>query len=200
MNKLRVIDVTDFIVNGSSTDSPKRVQLNASALRSFLGFLTQEGKVTVNLAASVPTVANWRLAQLPQFLESAQVEKLLRSCNKKTSTGRRDRAVLLLLARLGLRAGEVVQLTLESINWEAGEILIRGKRSTEGVTVHLMPTVDYSPQLRRIIAKVLEQVNQEELQLPDGTGRKLRFRLGHRSELRVAIHPGSETVELGTTP
>jgi integrase/recombinase XerD len=131
LNKLRVIDVTDFIVNGSSTDCPKRVQLNASALRSFLGFLTQEGKVTVNLAASVPTVANWRLAQLPQFLESAQVEKLLRSCNKKTSTGRRDRAVLLLLARLGLRAGEVVHLTLESINWEAGEILIRGKSARE---------------------------------------------------------------------
>jgi site-specific recombinase XerD len=131
LNKLRVTDVTDFIVLGSSTDSPKRVQLNASALRSFLGFLTQEGKITANLAASVPTVANWRLAELPQFLEPAQVEKLLRSCNKKTKTGRRDRAVLLLLARLGLRAGEVVHLTLENINWEAGEILIRGKSARE---------------------------------------------------------------------
>jgi integrase/recombinase XerD len=131
LNKLRVSDVTDFIVHGSATDSPKRVQLNASALRSFLGFLTQEGKITANLAASVPTVANWRLAELPQFLESAQVEKLLRSCNKKTGTGRRDRALLLLLARLGLRAGEVVHLTLDNINWGAGEILIRGKSARE---------------------------------------------------------------------
>jgi site-specific recombinase XerD len=131
LNKLRVTDVTDFIVRGSSTGSPRRVQLNASALRSFLGFLTQAGKVTANLAASVPTVANWRLAELPQFLEPAQVEKLLRGCNQKTQTGRRDYAVLLLLARLGLRAGEVVHLTLENINWEAGEILVRGKSARE---------------------------------------------------------------------
>ncbi len=131
LNKLGVTDVTDFVVRGSLTGSPRRAQLNAGALRSFLGFLTQEGKVTANLAASVPTVANWRLAGLPQFLEPAQVEKLLRSCNKKTRTGRRDYAVLLLLARLGLRAGEVVHLTLENINWEAGEILIRGKSARE---------------------------------------------------------------------
>jgi site-specific recombinase XerD len=131
LNNLQVADVTDFFLRGSSTDSPRRVQLNASALRSFLGFLAQEGKVTANLAASVPTVANWRLAGLPQFLEAAQVEKLLRSCDRKTRSGRRDYAVLLLLARLGLRAGEVVHLTLENINWEAGEILIRGKSARE---------------------------------------------------------------------
>ena len=83
------------------------------------------------------------------------------------------------------------QLTLSSGVLEMG---------SERVTVHLMPTVIYSPQLRRIIAKVLEQVNKEELQLPDGTGRKLRFRLGHRSELQVAIHPGSGADEAETTP
>lgn len=131
LNKIRVTDVTDFIVHGSSTDSTRRVQLDASALRSFFGFLTQEGKITANLAASVPTVANWRRSDLPQFLEPAQVEKLLRRCNQKTQTGRRDYAILLLLARLGLRAGEVVHLTLENINWEAGEISIRGKSARE---------------------------------------------------------------------
>jgi site-specific recombinase XerD len=131
LNRLRVTDVTDFIVRGSLSGSPRRAQLNASALRSFLGFLTQTGKVTANLAASIPTVANWRLAELPQYLEPAQVEKLVRSCNQKTRPGRRDYAVLLLLARLGLRAGEVVHLTLENINWEAGEILIRGKSARE---------------------------------------------------------------------
>ena len=73
LNKLRVTDVTDFIVHGTLTDSPRRLQLCASALRSFLGFLTQQGKITTNLAASVPTVANYRLANLPQFLEPAQV-------------------------------------------------------------------------------------------------------------------------------
>lgn len=69
------------------------------------------------------------------------------------------------------------------------------ERQTAQVTVHLMPKVNYSPQLRRIIGKLLEQVNQEGLQLPDGTGRKLRFRLGHKSELELRIHPGSGPVE-----
>jgi site-specific recombinase XerD len=150
LNKLDVSDITDFIFQSSSTGSLKRVQLSASAVRSFLGFLAQEGKVTTNLAASVPTVANWRLAELPQFLEPAQVEKLLRSCNQKTQTGRRDYAVLLLLARLGLRAGEVVHLTLESINWEAGEILIRGKSARED-------RLPLPPDVGRALAAYLKQ-------------------------------------------
>ena len=131
LSKLHLTDVTQFVVGDSSTGSPRRAQLTASALRSFLGFLTHQGKIPASLAASVPTVANWRLAELPQFLQPAEVEKLLRSCNQKTPTGRRDYALLLLLARLGLRAGEVVHLTLESINWAAGEVLIQGKSARE---------------------------------------------------------------------
>ena len=150
LNKLGVSDITAFIVHSSSTCSLKRVQLNASALRSFLGFLTQEGKVATNLAASVPTVSNWRLAELPQFLEPVQVEKLLRSCNPKTQTGRRDYAVLLLLARLGLRAGEIVHLALESINWEAGEISIRGKSARED-------RLPLPPDVGRALAAYLKQ-------------------------------------------
>ena len=140
LGKLRVGDVTDFIVRGSSTFCPRVVQLTTTGLRSFLGFLTHEGKITVNLAASVPTVANWRLSELPQFLEPTQVEKLLNSCNQNTHLGRRDYAILLLLARLGLRAGEVVHLTLENINWAAGEVLIRGKSARED-RLPLLPEV-----------------------------------------------------------
>jgi hypothetical protein len=83
------------------------------------------------------------------------------------------------------------QLTLSSGVLEMG---------AEQVTVHLMPTVNYSPQLQRIIAKVLHQVNQEALRLPDGTGRKLRFRLANRSELAVNIHPGPGAFETQTPP
>jgi hypothetical protein len=78
------------------------------------------------------------------------------------------------------------QLTLSSGVLEMG---------TECVTVHLMPRVNYSPQLQRIIGKLLDEVNQQGLQLPDGTARKLRFRLGHRSELEVRLNPRSEPVE-----
>jgi site-specific recombinase XerD len=133
-------DVTNFIVGDCSTGSPRRVQLAASALRSFLGFLTQEGKISAPLAASVPSVANWRLGELPQFLEPTQVEKLLNHCNQNSRVGRRDYAVLLLLARLGLRAGEVVHLSLEDINWEAGEVLVRGKSARED-RLPLLPDV-----------------------------------------------------------
>jgi site-specific recombinase XerD len=139
-NKLRVGDVTDFIVRDRSSFYPRRVQLTTTALRSFLGFLTHEGKITANLAASVPTVANWRLSELPQFLEPKQVEQLLSGCNQNSQTGRRDYAVLLLMARLGLRAGEVAHLTLENINWAAGEVLICGKSSRED-RLPLLPEV-----------------------------------------------------------
>jgi site-specific recombinase XerD len=140
LGKLCAGDVTDFIVRDCSGFCPRRVQLTASALRSFLGFLVNAGKITVNLAASVPTVANWRLAELPQFLEPKQVDKLLSSCNQNSRSGRRDYAVLLLLARLGLRAGEVVHLSLENINWAAGEVLIRGKSARED-RLPLLPEV-----------------------------------------------------------
>jgi site-specific recombinase XerD len=104
----------------------------ASALRSFLGFLYQHGELATNLAASVPTVASWSLSGLPQFLEPGQVKKLLSSCDSTRPTGMRNYAILLLLARLGLRAGEVVKLSLDDIDWEDGELLIRGKSAQEG--------------------------------------------------------------------
>ncbi len=131
LNQLAVGDVTRFILREKSTFSPKRVQLTTSALRSFLGFLYLRGQIRVPLAASVPAVATWRLSELPQFLEPRQVRQLLQSCDRRSSCGRRDYAALLLLARLGLRAGEVVHLCLEDINWSGGEVLIRGKSARE---------------------------------------------------------------------
>jgi site-specific recombinase XerD len=131
LNRLRPQDVTAFVLRDTTTLSRKRLQLTNCALRSFLGFLYQTGQLTTNLAAVVPSVASWRLSDLPQFLEPEQVAGLLRSCDQGSQAGRRDYAVLLLLARLGLRGGEVVHLTLDDINWEAGELLIRGKSARE---------------------------------------------------------------------
>jgi site-specific recombinase XerD len=100
-----------------------------SALRSFLRFLLQHGEITTDLAACVPTVANWRLTGVPQHLSEQQVKKVLESCDRSTVVGRRDYAILLLLARLGLRASEIVKLELDDIDWRAGEIVVRGKGS-----------------------------------------------------------------------
>jgi integrase/recombinase XerD len=98
-----------------------------TAFRSFFRFLFQKGELQADLAASVPTVADWRLSTVPKYLTREEVERVLKACNRRTASGRRDYAILLLLARLGLRAGEVVALRLEDINWRAGEIMVRGK-------------------------------------------------------------------------
>jgi site-specific recombinase XerD len=99
----------------------------ASGLRSFFRFLYGRGEIARNLATSVPRVANWRLSELPKFLEPEHVERLLKACRQDTPSGQRDYAILLLLARLGLRAGEVVHLEMDDIDWEKGEISVRGK-------------------------------------------------------------------------
>jgi site-specific recombinase XerD len=98
-----------------------------TALRSFFRYLRHRGAISTDLAGCVPTVPNWSLATLPRFLPAGEVERVLESCDQKTSVGRRNHAVLLLLARLGLRAGEVVGLGLDDIDWNTGQISIRGK-------------------------------------------------------------------------
>jgi site-specific recombinase XerD len=120
-------DISRFVLRHAPTFSCGRAKLMVTALRSFFRFLHLRGDITVDLAAAVPTVANWRLATLPKWIPPEQVERLRRSCDQHTTAGRRNYAILLLLARLGLRSAEVVALTLDDIDWEAGEISIRGK-------------------------------------------------------------------------
>jgi integrase/recombinase XerD len=88
-----------------------------------------EGLISEPLGHAVPAVASWRLAGLPKALEPGQVAALLASCDQDTAVGRRDFAMLTMLARLGLRAGEVAALSLDDIGWRAGEITVRGKGS-----------------------------------------------------------------------
>jgi site-specific recombinase XerD len=127
LKKLRASNVTDFVLHDSSRRGRRSAQLMATGLRSFLSFLLQQGRISTNLAAAVPTVAGWRLSELPRFLEAKQVERVLLSCDRRTKVGKRDYAILLLLARLGLRAGEVARLTLDDIDWRAGQLMIQGK-------------------------------------------------------------------------
>jgi integrase/recombinase XerD len=98
-----------------------------TALRSFLRFLCQRGSIKTDLASALFGVAHWRLSHLPKSLPPDQVERLLRCCDRRTASGQRDYAILLLLARLGLRGGEVLAMTLDDLDWERGEILVRGK-------------------------------------------------------------------------
>jgi site-specific recombinase XerD len=127
LHELTAKDITNFILRHANKVSPKRAQLITTALRGFLRFLFERGAIPTDLAASVPSVANWRLSNLPQFLKPEEVKRLLTSCNRTTPAGRRDYAVLLLLARLGLRGGEVAHMELDDIDWENGELIVRGK-------------------------------------------------------------------------
>lgn len=127
MNDLCASDISDFVVRHTRSMSPRTAQLMGSALRSFLRFLLQHGKVERDLAVWVPTVAAWRLSTVPKYLEREEVERLLKTCDRGSPMGRRDYAILLLLARLGLRAGEVAACELEDLDWRGAEITIRGK-------------------------------------------------------------------------
>jgi site-specific recombinase XerD len=127
LDELTPKDIPGFILRHAKMVGPRHVQLITTVLRSFFRFLYGRGTISMDLAASVPSVANWRLSDLPKFLEPEQVERLLKACNRTTCAGRRDYAILLLLARLGLRAGEVVHMELDDMDWENGELLVRGK-------------------------------------------------------------------------
>ncbi len=129
LKTLRANDVTDFVLDDTAKRGRRSAQLMTTVLRSFLLFLFQKRRIAINLAAAVPTVAGWRLSELPRYLETAQVEKVLQRCDRRRKTGRRDYAILLLLARLGLRAGEVAHLSLDDIDWKAGELRVHGKGS-----------------------------------------------------------------------
>ncbi len=127
LETVKAADISDFVLRHSHSMGLRTAQLMTTAFRSFFRFLFHKGELQTDLAGSVPTVANWRLATVPKYLTPGEVERVLKACDRRMATGRRDYAILLLLARLGLRAGEVVALQLEDINWRVGEILVRGK-------------------------------------------------------------------------
>lgn len=129
---------------------PKRAQYVGTALRSFLRFLFLRGETGTDLSLAVPTVRQWRLASVPRHLPADEVEVVLRSCDCATATGRRDHAVLLLLARLGLRANEIVRLELGDVRWREAEIVVRGKGS---VRDRLPLVADVGAALSAYVAK-----------------------------------------------
>ena len=124
---LSAADVTGFVLAACPGRAVGSAKLIVCALRSFLRWLHLSGQASDSLAGAVPSVAGWRLSNLPKGLEPGQVRRLLASCDRRTPTGRRDYAVLLLLSRLGLRAGEVARLRLDDFDWRHGEITVVGK-------------------------------------------------------------------------
>jgi integrase/recombinase XerD len=121
----------EFILEGSRTCGWAAAKKRTTALRMFLRFLIAEGRCASDLLAAIPTLVHRRLSSLPRYLGAEDVERVITSCDVAAEAGRRDRAILLLLARLGLRAGDIVQLRLRDIDWRAAWIHVTGKGRRE---------------------------------------------------------------------
>jgi integrase/recombinase XerD len=127
LNELCAGDVIKFVQRQAPRLHLKRAKLMTTALRSFLRYARYRGEVTLDLAAAVPIVANWSMTSIPRAICADSVRQLLASIDRRTALGRRDYAVLLLLARLGLRSSEVVLIELDDIDWMTGRLWVQGK-------------------------------------------------------------------------
>ena len=141
----------------------KRAKLMTTALRSFLRYARYLGEVTLDLAAAVPIVANWAMTSIPRAISTEHVRQLLASMDQRTAVGRRDYAILLLLARLGLRSGEVAFLELDDIDWNAGQMSVRGKGGQRN-------ELPLPPDVGKAIAAYLQRGR------PDSTSRRVFLR------------------------
>lgn len=128
LGELGAGDVVGFIRRQASRLSPARAKCATIAMRSFLRYLRLRGDVMIDLAAAVPTVPNWSMTAIPRAIAPDDLRAVLNGCRRDTVVGRRDYAILLLLARLGLRAGEIVSLTLDSVDWDRGCLTVVGSK------------------------------------------------------------------------
>jgi integrase/recombinase XerD len=126
---LAAADVTGFVRRECGRRGVASAKATVTGLRALLRFLYLDGQISAPLAGAVPSAACWQLAALPRAVRAADLALLIDSCDRRSVAGRRDFAILLLLARLGLRSGEVAVLDLGDINWRQGEITVRGKGS-----------------------------------------------------------------------
>jgi site-specific recombinase XerD len=127
LGRITQADIMRYVERHAQDGSADSGKMMCWALRSFLRYLHHKGLNPLALAGCVPSIRRWKLASLPTYLSAAQVQKVLDGCDRATVLGRRDYAILMMLAKLGLRATEVATLTLNDIDWRSGEMLVRAK-------------------------------------------------------------------------
>ncbi|UZF29106.1 site-specific integrase [Ralstonia pseudosolanacearum] len=158
--KLNSTRLQRFVLELGRNCGNARVKATASALRTFIRFLVADGQCPANLVNAIPSVAYWRLSSLPQYLQPEEVERVLVSVDTQTPVGKRDRAILLLLARLGLRAGDVVQLRLADIDWRSAAIRVCGKNRQQ---THLPLTQEVGDAIVSYLQHGREPTNSDRL-------------------------------------
>jgi site-specific recombinase XerD len=120
-------NIRRFVANRSARNGISTAKNTVTSVRMLLRFAAIRGMCDARLADAVQGVASWKLNELPKHVDAQTVERLIASCDTQTEIGLRDRAMLLLLSRLGLRAGDVAGLCLNAIDWSAGTLRLRGK-------------------------------------------------------------------------
>lgn len=128
-----VAGIRTFVVGYLRRSGRGEARDAVTAIRSFLRFLVTEERMAPGIEHCVPTVPQWRLSSLPRYLEPADVERVVASCDTSTGHGLRDHAVLLLLSRLGLRAGDIVAMMVDDIDWRRGTLRVQGKSYREAL-------------------------------------------------------------------
>jgi site-specific recombinase XerD len=137
LTHLQPADVVTFFTSVQHRFCPSTMRTLGTSLRSFFRYLRVEGLCDARLEAAIPTVARWKLAHLPRGLSDEQYERLIASLGAATPCGRRDRAVVLCLATLGLRPGEVAQLRLQDIDWRNGTLQVTTRKTGRGAVLPL---------------------------------------------------------------
>ncbi len=127
LGKIKQDEVIRYVECHAQDWSPKSAKLMCWSLRAFLRYLHHTGLNPHALAGCVPSIRQWNLVGLPTYLSAAQVQKALDGCDRASAVGRRDFAILMMLSKLGLRADEIATLTLDDIDWRAGDMLVRAK-------------------------------------------------------------------------
>ena len=127
LSALSASDITTFVQRHARRYGASYARKLVASLRSFLRYIYYKALHEQDLARFVPRVPRWALSTLPKHLPARDVRRVLAACDRRTALGRRDYAILLLLARLGLRAGEVIRLTLDDIDWENARLSVHGK-------------------------------------------------------------------------
>lgn len=132
LRALQAADIIGFVKSRSRQLRPSTLKLVITILRAFLRYAMYRGEIDASLIEAVPAVAAWSSTPpLPKAISVEHADRAIESCDLDTAMGLRDHAVLLLLARLGLRGGEIITLRLDDIDWDASRLHVRGKNGHE---------------------------------------------------------------------
>jgi integrase/recombinase XerD len=131
VDRIDAASVRALVLKRAPRQSASATRFMTTAVRMYLRFLGSTGRCAPGLEGAIPSAPHWKLSALPRYLPRDQVEQLIASCESATLLGRRDRAVLLLLARLGLRGGDIMNLCLNDIDWRAARLKVCGKGHRE---------------------------------------------------------------------